>query len=183
MSRQTKVYRTLAAKVTHYLRLRWCINCLLLCATSVFSVPLWLMLAANQLTTETQRTQRLHREIKLRHYKDFLLIQAGVHAGDVRNPKHLSIDLQAAEPVFRQILFFQTEECKVRQVAQHGLKPAMFSHDLADSRVLKLVDVECKHRDVLRRARRRNRIKDRLGQIFTEINSGLFEFKNFGNLL
>jgi len=35
---------------------------LLLCATSVFSVSLWLTEFAAKLTTETQRTQRLHRE-------------------------------------------------------------------------------------------------------------------------
>src|SRR6185369_10718318 len=33
-----------------------------LCATSVFSVTLWLMDSELQHTTETQRTQRLHRE-------------------------------------------------------------------------------------------------------------------------
>jgi hypothetical protein len=33
----------------------------ILCATSVFSVSLWLDPTAN-ITTETQRTQRLHRE-------------------------------------------------------------------------------------------------------------------------
>src|SRR6185369_7334327 len=36
----------------------------LLCATSVFSVSLWCVFAQNSSTTETQRTQRLHREIK-----------------------------------------------------------------------------------------------------------------------
>ena len=35
---------------------------LLLCATSVFSVSLWLMNPDQKRTTETQRTQRLHRE-------------------------------------------------------------------------------------------------------------------------
>src|ERR1044072_9515547 len=34
----------------------------LLCATSVFSVSLWCVFARNSSTTETQRTQRLHRE-------------------------------------------------------------------------------------------------------------------------
>src|ERR1041385_553863 len=34
----------------------------LLCATSVFSVTLWLMNSEQKLTTESQRTQRLHRE-------------------------------------------------------------------------------------------------------------------------
>jgi len=35
----------------------------LLCATSVFSVSLWLNNSQQTLTTETQRTRRLHREI------------------------------------------------------------------------------------------------------------------------
>jgi hypothetical protein len=35
---------------------------LFLCATSVSSVSLWLMDSQRQLTTEAQRTQRLHRE-------------------------------------------------------------------------------------------------------------------------
>jgi hypothetical protein len=38
-------------------------NGALLCATSVFSVSLWLMNSWQKHTTETQRTQRLHREI------------------------------------------------------------------------------------------------------------------------
>ena len=33
-----------------------------LCVTSVFSVSLWCVFALNSSTTETQRTQRLHRE-------------------------------------------------------------------------------------------------------------------------
>src|ERR1044072_1219328 len=37
-------------------------NNALLCATSVFSVSLWLMNSEQKHTTETQRTQRLHRE-------------------------------------------------------------------------------------------------------------------------
>src|SRR6185503_5615570 len=35
---------------------------LILCATSVFPVSLWCVFARNSSTTETQRTQRLHRE-------------------------------------------------------------------------------------------------------------------------
>src|ERR1051325_7459317 len=42
-----------------------CIFQVLLCATSVFSVSLWLLYSAFLITKETQRTQRLHREIKL----------------------------------------------------------------------------------------------------------------------
>src|ERR1044072_3321195 len=41
----------------------------LLCATSTFSVSLWLTEPKLQLTTETQRTQRLHREIRIQHYE------------------------------------------------------------------------------------------------------------------
>src|SRR6185436_7258414 len=37
----------------------------LLCATSVFSVSLWLVNSKQKHTTETQRTQRLHREINM----------------------------------------------------------------------------------------------------------------------
>src|SRR6185295_5469564 len=37
----------------------------LLCATSVFSVSLWLMNSQQKHTTETQRTQRSHREINM----------------------------------------------------------------------------------------------------------------------
>ena len=35
----------------------------LLCVISVFSVTLWLMNSEQNTTTETKRTQRLHREI------------------------------------------------------------------------------------------------------------------------
>src|SRR6185369_11298069 len=38
------------------------LDTLILCATSVFSVSLWLMNSEQKHTTETQRTQRLHRE-------------------------------------------------------------------------------------------------------------------------
>src|ERR1700741_2616642 len=38
-------------------------NSTLLCATSVSSVSLWCTFAGDPSTTETQRTQRLHREI------------------------------------------------------------------------------------------------------------------------
>src|ERR1043165_5898024 len=39
------------------------LNGALLCAASVFSVSLWLMTSEQKHTTETQRTQRLHREV------------------------------------------------------------------------------------------------------------------------
>ena len=91
-----------------------------------------------------------------------LLIQARVNRFYIRNPKHLAINLKTAQAVFWQIFLFQTKESEVRQIAEHGLKPTMLSHDFAHARVLKLVDIECQHRDVLRSARRCNRVKNRL---------------------
>jgi hypothetical protein len=38
----------------------------LLCATSVFSVPRWWFFVSESITTETQRTQRLHRENRIK---------------------------------------------------------------------------------------------------------------------
>jgi hypothetical protein len=38
---------------------------ILLCATSVFSVSLWWTNTCQKPTTETQRTQRLHRETQI----------------------------------------------------------------------------------------------------------------------
>ena len=43
-----------------------------------------------------------------------LLIQTGMDRSDVRDPEHLSINLDAAESVLRQILFLQTEKREVR---------------------------------------------------------------------
>jgi hypothetical protein len=43
---------------------------ILLCATSVFSMSLWLTNPPHQLTTETQRTQRLHREAETLKQKE-----------------------------------------------------------------------------------------------------------------
>ncbi len=54
------IFRRLCTKV---------LNLRFLCATSVVSVSLWCVFARNSSTTETQRTQRLHREER---YNDFL---------------------------------------------------------------------------------------------------------------
>src|SRR4029079_6158104 len=113
----------------------------------------------------------------------WLFVQPWMHSRYVRDPEHLPVDLQITESVFRQILLFQAEKGEVRQVTQHSLKPTVLRHDFADSRILKLVDVKRQHRDVLRRARRCDRIKNRLRKIFTEVNPGLLEFKNLRNLL
>jgi hypothetical protein len=47
------------------------------CATSVFSVSLWRVFARNSSTTETQRTQRLHREEGLAFYHPILILLFG----------------------------------------------------------------------------------------------------------
>ncbi len=60
----------------------------LLCATSVFSVSLWLMNSEQKQTTETQRTQRLHREIQ---NKDFLC-KALEHGGRAPHSKERFVD-------------------------------------------------------------------------------------------
>src|SRR6185503_14812699 len=106
-----------------------------------------------------------------------------MYARYIRDPKHLTVDFQTAESVFRQVFLFQTEKGEVRQVAQHSVEPTMLRHDLADARILKLVDVKCQHCDVLRRSRRRDRIKNRLRKIFTEVNTRLLKLQNLGNLL
>src|SRR6185369_15505654 len=49
----------------------------LLCATSVFSVSMWLSYAAFPSTTETQRAPRLHREIQSQRYSTRHLQRAG----------------------------------------------------------------------------------------------------------
>jgi hypothetical protein len=43
-----------------------------------------------------------------------LLIKSGMDGDHVRNPKHLPIDLETAQPVFWQVLFLQAEKRKVR---------------------------------------------------------------------
>ena len=45
-----------------------------LCATSVFSVSRWLLFPSNSLTTETPRTQRLHREAGFTRIRDFVTL-------------------------------------------------------------------------------------------------------------
>src|ERR1044072_945538 len=106
-----------------------------------------------------------------------------MYAWHVRDPEDLPVDLQTAESVFRQVLFLQPEKREVRQVAQHSLEPAVVRHDLADAGVLKLVDIKRQHRDVLRRARRRDRIQYRLRKIFTEENPLLPKLETFSPLL
>src|ERR1041384_911403 len=117
------------------------------------------------------------------HRTYFLFVQTGVYRRDIRDPEHLSVDFDAAQSVLWQVFFFQTEEREVWEIAEYGLEPTVLCHDLAHARIFELVDVESEHRDVLRRARRGDRVENRLGKVFAEVNSGFLELQNFGNLL
>ena len=70
-------------------------------------------------------------------------------AFDVWNPESLTVHFDTAQAILGQVLFFKTEKGKVWQIAENCLKPAVFSHDLSDTRVFKFIDVESKHVDVL----------------------------------
>src|SRR5215213_10320365 len=91
-----------------------------------------------------------------------LLIKTGMNAGHIRNPEYLPIDLETPQPMLWQVFLFQPEIGEVRQIAEYRLKPTVLRHDFAHARVLKLIHVKRQHRDVLRRARRRNGVKNRL---------------------
>ena len=80
----------------------------------------------------------------------------------VWDPKNLTINLNASQAMLRQVFLFQTEEREVWQIAEDGLKPAMLRHDLSHARVFELIDVKRQHRNVLRRSRRSDRVKNRL---------------------
>src|SRR5688500_20178416 len=89
----------------------------------------------------------------------------------VWDPKYLTVDLNASQTTLRQVFFFQTKKREVWQIAEDGLKPTMLGHDLADARIIKLVDVERQHRDGLRSSRCGNGIKNRLRQVIAEVNT------------
>ena len=98
-----------------------------------------------------------------------------MHTGYIGNPEYLPIDLEAAQSVLWEVLFFQTEKREVWQVAEYGLEPTVLRHDFAHARILKFVNVERKHRDVLRRSWSGDRVENRLGKVFAEIDPRLLE--------
>src|SRR5712692_3873070 len=87
---------------------------------------------------------------------------------NVRNPKRLAIHLDSLQSSLRQLCFFQTQKSKVRQIAQHRLKPAVIGEEFAHSPVQKFIRVESQHSDVLRSSGRGDRIKHRFREIFAE---------------
>src|SRR5262245_1670678 len=98
-----------------------------------------------------------------------------MHSRYVRNPKYLSINFNAPQSVLRQVFLFQTKKREVRQIAEYGLKPTMLRQDFAYARIFKLINVEREHRDVLRRAGRGDRVKNRLGKILAEVDTCFLE--------
>src|SRR4029453_16489768 len=104
-------------------------------------------------------------------------------ARHVWNPKDLPVHLDVTQTILRKIFFFQTKKGEMRKVAKHRLKPSMLRHNLSHAGVFELVNIESKHRNMLRRSRCSDRIKNRLRKIFAEIDSILFEFEYFGYLL
>src|ERR1043165_1641565 len=75
------------------------LNGALLCAASVFSVSLWLMNSEQKHTTETQRTQRLHREVSepgLLRQSHLKTISAGL------NPAHGSGRIVQVHTIYQQ---------------------------------------------------------------------------------
>src|SRR4030095_8204206 len=115
---------------------------------------------------------------------DLLFINTGVgQSCYVRDPKDLPIHLDTTQTVFRKIFLFQTKEGEMGKVAKDRLEPTMLRHDLSYSRVLEFINIERKHRDVLRCARRRNGIKNRLRKIFAEIDPFFLELKHLVYLL
>ena len=68
---------------------------------------------------------------------------------NVGNPKFLPVCFYGLQASGLQINFFDPQERKVRQVAEHRLKPAMLREKPANTRVEKFVRVKCEHRDVL----------------------------------
>src|SRR3977135_1841824 len=102
---------------------------------------------------------------------------------NVRNPESLPVNLDALQSILWQVFFFQTEKGEVWQVAQYCLKPPAICQNLAHARIVKFVDVECEHRDVLRGSRRCYRIENRLGKVLAEINTAALELQHFRDLL
>jgi|SRR5215208_688916 len=65
----------------------------LLCATFVCSVPLWFIIAQKKTTTETQSTQRLHRE----EAEQRLFVQSHLNALSVVERTHLIARIENLE--------------------------------------------------------------------------------------
>src|ERR1700682_4557035 len=78
-------------------------------------------------------------------------------SSNVRNPKRLALQLDSLQSSLRQLCFFQTQKGKVRQIAQHRLKPTVIGEEFAHSPVQKFIRVESQHSDVLRSSGRGDR--------------------------
>ena len=83
-------------------------------------------------------------------------------------PERLPARLDAAQAARGQVAFVEAEVREVRQVAQHGLEPAVAREQRAHARVGELRGVEGEHRQVLRSAGRGDGAEDALREILAE---------------
>src|SRR5882724_8452253 len=78
---------------------------------------------------------------------------------NIRNPKCLAAYLNSLQATLRQLGLRQTQISKMREVAQHCLKPTIGGEEFADAPVKKFIRVESQHRDMLRSSGRGDRVK------------------------
>src|SRR5713226_4239703 len=78
---------------------------------------------------------------------------------DVRNPKCLTTHLNSLQATLRQLCLPQTQKSKVREIAQHRLKPTVSGEEFAHAPFKKFIRVESQHGKVLRNCGRGDRIK------------------------
>src|SRR5947209_2102297 len=92
-------------------------------------------------------------QIRARH-SDVRLRRLDAH---VRYPECLPVNLDAFQPAARQLLFRQSQESEVGQIAKDRLEPSVLRENPTDALVKKFVGVKGQHRYVLRSPRRGNR--------------------------
>src|SRR6266404_3298527 len=102
---------------------------------------------------------------------------------DIRNPKCLAIHVGSLQSTRGQLCFRQTQIGKVRQIAQHRLKPTVSGEKFAHAPVKKFIRVESQHGDVLRSSERGDRVKHRFRKVFAEKYSVLLQFQDCRHLL
>src|SRR5438552_2281266 len=79
--------------------------------------------------------------------------------GNIRNPKSLATYLNSLQATLRQFCLRQTQVSKMREVAQHRLKPTVGGEEFPHALVQKFIHVESQHRYMLRSSGRGDRIK------------------------
>src|SRR5258708_8380364 len=105
------------------------------------------------------------------------------HLSNIRNPKRLAIYLNSLQATLRQRGLRQTQISKMREVAQHRLKPTVSGEEFAHAPVEKLMRVESQHRDVLRSSGRGDRVKHRFRKVSAEEYSVPLQLQDCCHLL